>query len=284
MLGTAESHVQAPLNDPNQEIWGCGEPSDYVTHAERWFDVHRLDGYSPEWQEGWRKAIADKKKVIKELWMFYPEPLGPKIIPFPIQDMINRFGSFFLTSSFAWMFCKCIDEMRPLQKNGLAKPVRNGDEISIYGVDMEYGGEYYEQRPGLQHFMDSAKQLGIKVEMLASSGIAYQPIPYPFWDDDPMLNKVRLRQRHYRGQQVEFQALVESTGKALERNEGALNELRNLKKAKPKSPMKYADKKIAAITKQNADFERASAQPKEALLRIEGCLQEIDWFENYIKP
>ena len=63
MLGTAESHVQAPLNDPNQEIWGCGEPSDYVTHAERWFDVHRLDGYSPEWQEGWRKAIADKKKV-----------------------------------------------------------------------------------------------------------------------------------------------------------------------------------------------------------------------------
>lgn len=280
MLGTAESHTQAPLEDPNWEIWGTGGPSPYITRADRWFDVHRLDGYPPEWQAGWRKTMAEFTPVIRELWMFYPKNLGPKTVEYPFQRIMNRFGTFFQTSSFSWMLALAIDEMRPLDESGLVRPVRNGDEIGIWGVDMEYGGEYYEQRQGLHHFFRVAAEAGIKVTMLTTSGVAYKPIPYPFWDDDPLLNKNRDRKKRCESDKARMTKLVESVEKSILRLDGAAVELRTLLEA-PKTDLK---KRLAMHEKNMAALNLALVEPKSQLLRVGGMIEQIDWLENYIKP
>lgn len=280
ILGTAVSHLQAPFKDRSVEIWGTGGPSPYIERADRWFDVHRLAGYPPEWQAGWRKTIDEYKDRIAEMWMFYPVDLGPKTVEYPFHRIMTRFGTFFETSSFSWMLALAIDEMRPLGPDGLAKPVSNGDEILVFGVDMEYGGEYHEQRHGLQHFFEIAKQFGIKVTMLTTAGIAYRPIPYPFWDDDPLLNKNRHRKKNCEADKARLTRVVDGAEKGLLRLDGAAGELRALIEA----PGADLSKRLAAHEKSMAAIRRSIVEPKEQLLRIDGMLEEIDWLENYIKP
>ena len=80
-----------------------------------------------------------------------------------------------------------IAELRP--KDG--PPVEG--EIGIWGVEMEHGTEYREQRVGFRHFIDLAKEIGIPVTRLVSGGLAYEPVPSPFWQDDPLLSKLAKR-------------------------------------------------------------------------------------------
>ena len=136
LIGTAPSGKDGPYNDISYEIWGVASRLSYVTRADRWFELHRLAGEPPAFQEGWRKDIKKFSGDI-ELVMLYPEPdLGPRVTAYPYQRIVDRFGTYFMTSSFAWMMALAIDEMRP---SG-GKPVDG--EIGIWGVDMEYGTEY----------------------------------------------------------------------------------------------------------------------------------------------
>src|SRR3990167_8308310 len=158
LVGTASSGAGAPYDDLSFEIWGVSARAAYVTRANRWFELHRLDGEPPEWAASWRKTIADFTHDIGEVLMFWPEyKLAQKVTAYPYQQIADRFGTYFMTSSFSWMMALAIDEMRPLDKDGYPVAFHNGDEISIFGVDMEHGTEYQKQRTGFRHFIDIAR-------------------------------------------------------------------------------------------------------------------------------
>ena len=136
LIGTAGSSNKAPIDDESWEIWGVSSRGKHITRATRWFELHRLAGETKEFRDEWRSHVGS---FIGDtpLYMIWPEPdLAKNIKEFPVDYLSQRYGTYFMTSSFAWMMAMAIEELRPLDKD----PVEG--QIGIWGVDMEYATEY----------------------------------------------------------------------------------------------------------------------------------------------
>lgn len=266
MVGTAPSSIHAPIKDKSWEIWAVNVRMEHVTRITRLFQVHRLAGEGDA--DGWREHMKQFAKNT-ELWMFWPEPLG-KVVQFPYQAIMAKYGAFFMTSSFSWMMALAIDEMRPDEGNG-------GGEISLYGVDMEFGTEYHEQRHGLRHFMELAKHLGIAVSVRASSGIAIDPIPYPFWEDDPFLNRIRLRRKLLGEENAFREKTAEASRIMIGQNRAASRELAALL---PKLTKTNCRELIKTLDGRSAKLEAGLPQLDHDVAWSEGVLDEIDQTEK----
>lgn len=276
LVGTAETGVDAPFNDPDYEIWGVSARAPYVTRATRWFELHRLDGEPREWVDNWRKVI----KIFShdcELIMFYPEDLGPKVTQYPIDRITARFGTYFMTSTFSWMIALAIDEMCPL--DGKWEP----GEIAIFGVDMEYGTEYRQQRVGLRHFIDLARVLGITITRLASGGLSYEPIPYPLWQDDPLINKLDQRTRANQQKLENMNVGIGSTRAMLAQNRAILDELGLMERCRWKDGRKLKERKLELEQEFDA-LMQVSSETSKSIVSMEGALEEQRWLRDYLSP
>ena len=266
LVGTAASGEHAPYDDPSWEIWGVSSKAKYVTRADRWFELHRLSGEPNEWMARWRDQLADVAKDAP-LFMLYPSIEGA--IAYPFDHITARFGTYFMTSSFAWMMALAIDELRPAD----GPPV--GGEIAIFGVDMEYGSEYVQQRVGFRHFLDLARSWGIGITRLASSGLAYEPIPYPMCQDDPLLNKLDKRQVESRGQLDLVEASIATAERMIAQNVSVLEVLD-----------KYGDAEedIARLEKETSGLIESAEDMKKNLIRWETAATEQQWLRDYLSP
>lgn len=269
LVGTAPSGVHAPFKDESWEIWGVGKRGEYVTRATRWFELHRLDGEKAGWADEWRRLMRSWSDEC-EIWMFYPEPdLGPKIIAMDPKPLIAKYGTFFMTSSFSWMMAQAIEE--------------GANEIGLWGVDMEYGTEYRQQRVGLRHFIEVAKIKGIKVTRVVSSGIALEPVPYPFWMDDPLLAKISLRNDVLRSNRNSALRESEKFKESIVKLRGALEEIDRQKESKPRLA-KWLNERAAKIRRDIesiCDAERLAINDAKML---DGSLEELRWLEDYLRP
>ena len=181
LVGTSGSEQFAPVDDSSWEIWTVGRAAESIKRSDRWYELHRNEGNGQEWVDLLKEISSS---VDGEIWSIYPLPgIDKDVHQFPVDEMIQRFGSYFMTSSFSWMMALAISELDGIQ-----------GEIAIYGADMEYGTEYESQRDGFRHFIELARFAGIYVTRLASAGLSYEPIPYPMRIDDPLLNKLDMRQ------------------------------------------------------------------------------------------
>ena len=188
IVGTADSGEHAPWNDMSWEIWAVGGPMPWESRYTRWYDVHRNTGNGEQWCDNWRALIKDFEGD-PDIWMHYPLPgFGDRVHQYPVEAISKRFGTYFMTSSFAWMMAQAIDELRPLDGEDVS------GEIGLFGIDMEAGTEFFTQRDGTRHFIELACFVGIPVTRLAASGIVNDPVPYPERIDDPLLNKIDVRQ------------------------------------------------------------------------------------------
>ena len=260
IVGTAPSGKHAPYDDKTWKIWGIGTREHYVTRADRWFELHRLEAEPQRWVDNWRKEIKAFSGDC-ELVMFYPEPdLGPKVIEYPRKRISEKFGTYFMTSSFAWMMALAID----------SKP----KEIALYGVDMECGGEYDHQRSGLRHFIEIARSLGIPVTRLTSSGILFEPTPYPFIQDDPLLEKLALRKELLEKHMNEkmHRLLINQLGLA---EANALIESWEVPKTKPR---------LQDLKEKRKVLQRVITSIEKDISTTRGCQMEQEWLGGYLQP
>lgn len=270
LVGTAPSSVHAPFGDESWQIWGVGLRAKHVTRADRWFELHRLAGEPAAWAAEWRRLMREWTHEC-EIWMFYPEhDLGPKIVAMDASALKDKYGTFFMTSSFSWMMAQAIEE--------------GFEEIGLWGVDMEYGTEYRQQRVGLRHFIEVARLKGIKITRVASSGIALEPIPYPFWMDDPLLQKAALRKKAFTENRLNAKSVSEDMEAQALRFEGARQELAILAKSPPQDIVEYAGQRRDALERQIDAIRRGAISARDDLLKIDGALAELNWLEDYLSP
>ena len=211
-IGTTSTGFSAPFDDPTWEIWGVSARAAYVSRATRWYEIHRLDGTftTPGDADNWRAVLRKQCADVPELRMIFPEPdLHPNVKQMEHYKLEARFGGYHLTSTFAWMWADLLNEEHPGTGKVLG-PARDGPgEVMICGVEMEFGTEYSHQRAGMRHFIDLAESHGWKVDRLHGSSFAYEPVPYPFWQDDPLLGKLekeKAKAEKFLGQREEMLA------------------------------------------------------------------------------
>lgn len=273
LIGTAESGVDAPFADPDYEIWGVSARLEYVTRATRWFELHRLDGEPRAFADGWRKTVKEFSHDV-ELVMFYPEPdLGPKVTQYPTERITSRFGTFFMQSTFSWMMALAIDEMCPLGEKW------EPGEIALFGVDMEYDTEYQEQRAGLRHFIDLARVLGITITRLADGGLSYEPVPYPFWQDDPLMSKLAKRAESNRQKLANLDVGIKNTHMMIAENNAVSAEIDRSQEEGYDFKARQAelDTELAAL---NSTARETSIE----IVTLEGAREEQRWFKDYLSP
>jgi hypothetical protein len=181
LIGTApSSRMLAPFNDPSWQIWACSPGNQgQLPRVDVWFELHgnllwpENIGYGAPYIE-WLKTLTIPVYMQSREWV-------PNATPFPMKDMVDKFGPDFFTSSFAWMMAMAID--------------RGAKEIALFGIDMASRDEYILQRPGFYYFKYRAEQAGIKVWAPNESDIMQSPGLYGFSEVTPFGRKVLTRKK-----------------------------------------------------------------------------------------
>lgn len=272
-IGTSGTGNEAPFADKSWEIWGCAARGAYVTRADRWFEVHRISGEPAAWQINWR-AQMQKFSHDLELWMFYPEPeLGPKVIQYPYEHITARFGTYFMTSSFSWMMALAIDEMCP--EGGEWHP----GQIGIWGVEMEYGTEYRQQRSGFRHFIDLARVVGIDVTRRVDSGLSYEPVPYPLWQDDPLIAKLEQRVSKTKATIIDYDRSRQDIRSMVTQNEAVVGEIERSKKKGYRRA-----KRLEELKKETTNLIKSSADLTLQIAEAKAAREELRYLRDYLEP
>lgn len=183
ILGSHPATVQmAPFNAP-WLIYACS-PHNYerrqLPRFDEWFEVHdhladRTRAYPYlRWLETIEQPVWMRDTDAIHLFptaRLYPEQelrgeAVTRIVPFMMPDgkrhmrprtTVTRLGTFsyyHFTSSIAYMTAKAIADIEA----GKAAP-----RLGFFGILQASDGEYAEQRPGFQYFLDQAMRRGIEV-------------------------------------------------------------------------------------------------------------------------
>jgi hypothetical protein len=159
IVGCADSKDEAPFADPNgHEFWGVNNL--FLTMPgpwSRWFDLHTFSDGPGGWlrrgEPNFRGQPVDKYLTAVQalnvpVYMQAPCELVPNAVTYPINDMIEMFGTYF-TNTISYMIALAI--------------VEKFEEIKIVGVDMAVDSEYSHQRPSCEYFIGVARGRGINV-------------------------------------------------------------------------------------------------------------------------
>lgn len=173
LVGTTASKFQAPFDDPDWKIWACSPGNvGQLSRWDAWFQPH-----APENLEQMRHFLIEEHD--KPIYMRKVYPEFPSSVAFPFDEMVAEFGDKFFSSVIAWMLAYAIT----------LKP----EAVGIWGVDMACEGEYQEQRWGCWHFLDIAKERGIKTVLPPASKLNVRPKLYALETSSPLEAELRRR-------------------------------------------------------------------------------------------
>ena len=238
IIGSAPSSVRlGPYQNKNWSVWGCS-PGVYgaIPHGSSnvWFEIHRWEPPQP----GDPGNHANKPWFSPEYVQFLtaqedPQlPAGPNPdvdnpVPslkngwrFPFEDYIAKYGSYFFTSSMAWMLAHAIELLAPRAAAG------EKVQIGLWGVDMAALSEYNLQRPGCQHFIGLAKHMGIEVILPPESDLLQPPTLYGISEYHPRHVKWLARMNELQGREQQLAAQIGNMNTELMHVRGALDNLK----------------------------------------------------------
>ena len=142
--------MDAPFDDPDWKIWACSThnspPHQELPRVDEWFELHDpvIDHTRPPEFLAWVKDLSTKIPVWMRDRVDYPDSKE-----YPDEEMKARFGPFNFTSTISYMLAKAISE--------------GPEAIGIWGVMQASPNEWSYQRPGIQNFIQTAHDEGIKV-------------------------------------------------------------------------------------------------------------------------
>jgi hypothetical protein len=136
----------------------------------------------------------------------------PSSVRLPREDLVQKYGPYFFTSSLSWMFALA------LEQPGI-------EEVGLWGVDMCATEEYGTQRPGCHYFVTLAQARGIKVTTPPESDLLRPPGLYGVGEDSHMRIKLLARKREI---EQRIAATTQAQEQALRENlflKGAMDDL-----------------------------------------------------------
>lgn len=182
IVGCSDTKGLAPYDDKSWEIWAMNNAF-HTTRQDAWFEIHPIkceDGkffrrklikpgvfeWSPEFRgQPMKDYMAYLAKLDCPVYMQQHWDAIPKSEPYPIDDIVRRFGNYF-TNSVSYMIALAI--------------VQGATDIGCYGVDMATGTEYGPQRPSCEWMLGIAAGLGVKLTIPAESDLLKTNFLYGF--------------------------------------------------------------------------------------------------------
>ena len=194
LVGTApSSRMRANEQGPDVEIWALNDCYTFLTHWDRWFEIHGKD----VWIADGKDHVEFLKSIQVPVYMIQHYPEIPNSVRYPMEDITEL---FFPGAKHAYL-ASSIDYMMAL---AIAEGV---DEIKLYGVNMATSTEFLHQRPSCEFWMGIAMGRGIKVTLPEDSPMLQAPLYGPSKRQfiDRQVIETRLGRVHFQKAQVEAQ-------------------------------------------------------------------------------
>ena len=262
LLGTAPSSMAlAPFKDPSWAIWACS-PGAYSICAQNrsdvWFEPHRwlptppgqfgAPGTKPWFSPEFHTFLAAHKGPV---FMSLPQASIPTSVRIPFEQLIEKYGPYFWTSTIAYMIAMAIDVLAPRAAAG------EKVAIGLWGIDMAATEEWSYQRPGCQHFIGLAQSLGIEIVLPAESDLMRPPTMYGVGELNPRHVRLASRKAEVEAQIAQLTAQHDEIIKRTMLLKGALGEIDYVLGA-------WSDD-IRPDLKQSVSFAQEFARPIGAL-------------------
>ncbi len=211
IIGTApSSRSLAPFSDPTWKIWACSPGNmNMLPRVDAWFEIHgsMLWPDHKHYGEPYLNWLKQQKFPI----YMQDQRFIPNAVSLPRKELVDEFGPFFFTSSFAWM-------MALAMKQG-------AKEIALYGIDMASRDEYILQRPGAYYFFQEAQRRGIKISAPYESDIMQPPGLYGFSEVTPFGRKVLARKQELQTRLNDMKAQRDQLNTHIAYIEGAMEDI-----------------------------------------------------------
>ena len=181
LIGSAPSSIHlAPYNDPSWTIWGCSSgAAQHVKRLDAWFEIHPFSTPDVPREYMTPDYVAWLQRLTVPIHVIEPVEELPTSVAYPREEMEQKYGQYFFTNSIAFMFAMALEQ--------------NPQEIGLWGVDMSAVEEWSYQRPACHHFVQLARDRGIKVTVPPQSDLLHAPAPYGFCMTSPMYLKLHAR-------------------------------------------------------------------------------------------
>lgn len=263
IIGFAPSRTEAPLGDPDWEVWVLNNCYTFLdtAQADRWFDLH------PEWiyTSDIRRGPDHVRRLAEfpgRVYLWDRTPLVPNAEAFPIDRVVAACGPY-MTSSISWMLGLAIAE--------------GYREIGIWGVDMATKSEYQDQKPGCEYLIGYARGLGLTVHIPASCqllrGKVYGALHLRTDGDHVTFDQFKTRLQALQEQRDEWGAKLKERQNYLSMLEGAKREIEHNRQL-GLVPSVPAIDRMAAIEKSQADVQQDIARLSHAVAGIDGAIME----------
>ena len=211
LIGTApSSRMLAPFNDPSWQIWGCSPGNmGQLPRVDMWFEIHG----NLLWPENKHYGEPYLSWLNQQTFPIYMQNNSwvPRAMALPVKELVDEFGPYFFTSSFAWMMALAMH--------------KGAKEIGLFGIDMASRDEYILQRPGAYYFFMEAKRRGVKMTAPHESDIMQPPGLYGFSEVTQYGRKVLARKVELDQRVAQLKQQRDSAATQLTYLEGALEDL-----------------------------------------------------------
>lgn len=147
-----------PWYDPTVEIWGLNQGH---MHMQRRGDRH-FEMHTPEYTEDVRdpQYMEFLRTITVPVYMIDRRPDLPSSVRYPIEAAIQLGGRDYFTSTIAYMVALAVME--------------GFEEISLYGINLAIGDEYFYQKACAEWWIGFAEGRGISVYVPRASSLLKQ--------------------------------------------------------------------------------------------------------------
>lgn len=224
LVGSAPSSLnKAPFDDQSWKIWGCS-PGLYpfAKRVDAWFEIHRWEPPiigDPSKQVAWfsPEYCAWMAGLSCPVWMHEKVEQIPNSQRIDREELVDKYGNFFFTSSLSWMAAMAIEE--------ILNNKSDDDWLGFWGVDMAAKEEYVSQRGGCHFFATLAASLGINIYVPAESDLMIPPPLYGVGESTHRAIKMTARTGELRGQRDRLAQEIEQMKWRLAFLDGALDDM-----------------------------------------------------------
>ena len=211
LIGTApSSRMLAPFNDPSWQIWGCSPGNmGQLPRVDMWFEIHG----NLLWPENKHYGEPYLNWLNQQTFPIYMQNNSwvPRAMALPVKELVDEFGPYFFTSSFAWMMALAM--------------LKGAKEIGLFGIDMASRDEYILQRPGAYYFFMEAQRRGVKMTAPYESDIMQPPGLYGFSEVTQFGRKVLARKVELDQRVAQLKQQRDSAAQQMTYLEGALEDI-----------------------------------------------------------
>jgi hypothetical protein len=160
-----------------------------MPRCDAFFEIHPYSSFKSEPSYA---GYVENLKHVPKVYLQETEPDIPGSVVYPKDEMVDKYGPYFFTSSFSWMMALAIETMNAL-------PAEEERVVGLWGIDCSSGEEYGLQRPGAHFFFMKMCEARPKIHVYCppQSDLLHPPGLYGYVENDPWYQKQMARKREY---------------------------------------------------------------------------------------